>query len=166
MVHGGPRIHTVTLRPGLVNGAVDGNAVNDVLTFDTKVLLPVPNIIDQYLSGTPSVNVIADSDQDILVPRDLDFHPDRERNELWVLNKDVESSGGSTVTFFDPGAPSMDWMWKRDPNAWHFMSLPTGIAMGDNGFFSTCPGVYDANHNGGDPFTRSFTLERRYVDLR
>ena len=64
-----------------------------------------------------------------------------------------ESSGGSTVTFFNAGAASMDWMWKRDPNAWHFMSLPSGIAMGDNGFFSTCPGVYDANHNGGDPFT-------------
>lgn len=145
--------HTVTLRPGLVDGAADGNSVNDVLTFNTKVLVPVPNIIDQYLTGTPSVNVIADSDQDLLVPRDLDFHPDRERNELWVINKDVESSGGSTVTFFDAGAASMDWMWKRDPNAWHFMSLPSGIAMGDNGFFSTCPGVYDANHNGGDPFT-------------
>lgn len=25
------------------------------------------------------------------MPRDLDFHPDRERNELWVLNKDVEN---------------------------------------------------------------------------
>ena len=149
----GSGTHTITVRPGLVNGVADGNAVNDLLTFNTKVLVPVPNIIDQYLTGTPMVNVIADSDQDILVPRDLDFHPDRERNELWVLNKDVESSGGSTVTFFDAGAPSMDWMWKRDPNAWHFMSLPTAIAMGDNGFFATCPGVYDANHNGGDPFT-------------
>jgi len=25
--------------------------------------------------------------------------------------------------------------------------------MGDNGFFSTSPGIFDANQNGGDPFT-------------
>jgi len=149
----GVGVHLVTVRPSAVNGNPDGNAINDVLTFNTKVLTPVPNIIDQYLQGTPVVNVIADSDQDLLVPRDLDFHPDLERNELWVINKDVESSGGSTVTLFEPGAADMQWMWKRDPNAWHFMSLPSGIAMGDNGFFSTCPGVFDANHNGNDPFT-------------
>ena len=47
----------------------------------------------------------------------------------------------------------MTHQWRHDPNAWHFMSLPTGIAMGDNGNFATCPGVFDANHNGGDPFT-------------
>jgi hypothetical protein len=47
----------------------------------------------------------------------------------------------------------MTHQWRHDPNAWHFMSLPTGIAMGDNNNFATSPGVYDANHNGGDPFT-------------
>lgn len=145
--------HQVLLHPGLVNGSADGNGYNDTLVFSTKVHAPTPNIIDQYLSGQPVVNVVADSDQDLLVPRDLDFHPDPDRNELWVINKDVEATGGSTVTFFGPGDPDMTYMWKRDPNAWHFMSLPTAIAMGDNGFFATSPGVFDANHNGGTPFT-------------
>jgi hypothetical protein len=149
----GVGMHVISVQSLTVNGNPDGNTINDVATMDTKVQAPVPNIIDQYLQAAPTVNVIADSDQDLLVPRDLDFHPDMDRNELWVINKDVESSGGSTVTFFGPGAADMEWMWKRDPNAWHFMSLPSGIAMGDNGFFSTSPGIFDANQNGGDPFT-------------
>ncbi len=146
-------MHQIEVYPGLIDGLADGNAFNDSVSFGTKVHTPAPNIIDQYLVGNPVVSLIADSDEDILVPRDLDFHPDPERNELWVLNKDVEATGGSTVTFFNPGEADMDFMWKRDPNAWHFMSLPTALAMADNGFFATSPGVFDANHNGGDPFT-------------
>lgn len=149
----GTGMHAVSITPSLVNGNPDGNSANDLATFGVKVLAPVPNIIDQYVQVAPQVTVIADSDQDLLVPRDLDFHPDLERNELWVINKDVASTGGSTVTFFQAGEPDMSFMWRRDPNAWHFMSLPTGIAMGDNGFFATCPGIFDANQNGGDPFT-------------
>ncbi len=149
----GAGMHAVEVRPGLINGSPDAVPTNDLVVFQTKVVPPVPDIIDQYLQSTPLVNIVADSDQDLLVPRDLDFHPDPDRKELWVINKDVESTGGSTVTFFDPGGADMQWMWRRDPNAWHFMSLPSGIAMGDNGFFSTCPGVFDANHNGGTPFT-------------
>jgi len=33
------------------------------------------------------------------------------------------------------------------------MSLPTGIAFSENTNFANSPGVYDANHNGGDAFT-------------
>jgi len=33
------------------------------------------------------------------------------------------------------------------------MSLPTGIAFSDNENFATSPGVYDANHGSGTPFT-------------
>ena len=145
--------HQIAVYPGQLNGNPDGNAYNDTLVMTTKVHPPTPNIIDQYINGQPVLNVVADSDEDLLVPRDLDFHPDPDRNELWVINKDVPSTGGSTVTFFNAGAPDMSYMWKRDPNAWHFMSLPTALAMGDNGFFATCPGIFDANQNGGDPFT-------------
>jgi len=115
----------------------------------------IPDITNDYLAATPTLTVVATGDQDILVPRDLDFHPDRTRNELWVINKDVFNTGGSTVRFFEPGTPEQDFLYQRDPAARHFLSLPTGIAMGDNGNFATCPGVYDANGNQSTntPFT-------------
>lgn len=136
-----------------LNGQPDQAPANDVRTAQLVVNPAIPDIMDQYLEAPPTLTVVADDDEDLLVPRDLDFHPDRSRNELWVINKDVEQSGGSTVRFFNPGEANMDFLWQRDPNAWHFMSLPTAIAMGDNGNFSTSPGVFDANHNGGTPFT-------------
>src|SRR5690606_14711560 len=65
----------------------------------------------------------------------------------------TESTGGSTVTIYNAGEANQTTLWKRDGNAWHFMSLPTGIAFSQNGNFANSPGVYDANHNGGDAFT-------------
>ncbi|MEZ4755630.1 MAG: hypothetical protein R2817_02250 [Flavobacteriales bacterium] len=136
-----------------INGGEDQAPANDVRTISVKVFPPIPDRMAEYLVGEPILTVVADDDEDLLVPRDLDFHPDRDRNELWVINKDVAQSGGSTVRFFAPGGPEMTFLWQRDPNAWHFMSLPTAIAMGDNGNFATSPGIFDANQNGGDPFT-------------
>lgn len=136
-----------------INGGTDMAPANDLATSSTLVNEPIPNILDQYLIGSPVVETIADSDQDLLVPRDLDFHPDLSRNELWVINKDTEQSGGSTVKFTNVGQPGMTWLMQEDPNNWHFMSLPTGIAFADNDNFATSPGIFDANQNGGDPFT-------------
>jgi hypothetical protein len=136
-----------------INGGADQAPANDARTSIVKVFPAIPDRIAEYLAAEPLLTVVADDDEDLLVPRDLDFHPDRDRNELWVINKDVAQSGGSTVRFFEPGEPEMTFLWQRDPNAWHFMSLPTAIAMGDNGNFATSPGIFDANQNGGDPFT-------------
>ena len=136
-----------------INGGEDMVTGNDVRQVDLKVNTPIPNIIDNILGSAYAVQSIANSDQDLLVPRDLDFHPDLSRNELWVINKDTEASGGSTVKFTNPGEGDMTWLMQEDPNNGHFMSLPTGIAFGNNGNFATSPGVFDANHNGGDPFT-------------
>ena len=136
-----------------INGGTDQNSVNDIRTADLVVNDPIPNIVDLYLSQSYWNSVVANSDQDLLVPRDLDFHPDLQRNELWVINKDTEASGSSTVKFTDVGQPGMTFLRQEDPNNWHFMSLATGIAFGNNGNFSTCPGVFDANHNGPPPFT-------------
>lgn len=136
-----------------INGLPDLNPSNDVAQSSTLVRDPIPQLIDAMLAAPVSVDIIANSGQDLLVPRDLDFHPDPARNELWVINKDVANSGGSTVRFFGPGEPGMTWLWQRDPNAWHFMNLPTAIAFGDNGNFATAPGIFDANQNGGTPFT-------------
>lgn len=136
-----------------INGQSDGQPANDAMGAALWVNAAIPDLVPDYLALPPTMTVVADDDEDLLVPRDLAFHPDPARDELWVINKDVENSGGSTVRFFEPGQPTQTQLWQRDPNAWHFMSLPTGIAFGDNGDFSTCPGVYDANHNGGAPFT-------------
>lgn len=136
-----------------INGQADEVPGNDIGSANLVVNDAIPDLVSDYLILPPTFTVVADDDEDLLVPRDLAFHPDRDRNELWVINKDVENSGGSTVRFFNPGAGNQTHLWQRDPNAWHFMSLPTGIAMGDNNNFSTCPGVFDANHNGGAPFT-------------
>ena len=136
-----------------INGMPDEVTANDVATAQLVVNEAIPDIIEDYLTLPPTITVVADDDEDLLVPRDLDFHPDRNRNEIWVINKDIEGTGGSTVKFTDAGEVTQSHLWQRDPNAWHFMSLPTGIAFGDNNNFSTCPGVFDANHNGGTPFT-------------
>jgi len=138
-----------------VNGDTDLDPANDSQLSDMTVNAAIPDRMDDFLSATPVLTVVADGDQDLLVPRDLDFHPDRSRNELWVINKDVASTGGSTVMFTAPGEPDMEFLQKRDINARHFMSLPTGIAFADNGNFSTSPGIWDANQNQATttPFT-------------
>ncbi|MFZ1686672.1 MAG: hypothetical protein WAU70_04585 [Flavobacteriales bacterium] len=137
-----------------INGGSDLNPVNDHAGSDHVISEPIPNIIDDILAlASPVITAVANSNEDLLVPRDLAFHPDLSRNELWVLNKDTEASGSSTVKFTNVGETGQTHLMQEDPNNWHFMSLATGIAFGDNNNFSTCPGVFDANHNGGQPFT-------------
>lgn len=134
-----------------VNGAADDVSANDWLGQQTKVAMGIPNIVDNYIAFPDSVTfeTIANSADGVSTPRDLDFHPDLTRNELWVINKETENTGGSTVTIFDADKPGQTIEHRQDGNAWHFMSLPTGIAFGDNTNFATSPGVGDANHQGG-----------------
>ncbi len=138
-----------------VNGDTDMNSNNDANERMMIIASATPDRVEEYLFAPPTMTMVANGDQDILVPRDLDFHPDRTRNELWVLNKDIFTTGGSTVKFTDPGTEDQTFLYQRDPAARHFMSLPTGIAMGDNNNFATSPGIYDANGNqtGPTPFT-------------
>ncbi|MBK7247068.1 MAG: hypothetical protein IPI05_05290 [Flavobacteriales bacterium] len=75
---------------------------NDHAMMQEVINEPIPNIIDQYFYGTPTFTTVGSSDQ-VSSPRDLDFHQDLARNELWGINKGTENSGGSTVTFFDAG---------------------------------------------------------------
>lgn len=131
----------------------DANPADDEVETTVTIGPPIPNLIDSYLVTLPVIVEIANNADQINIPTDLDFHPTLTKNELWVLNKDVESTGSSTVTITDPGETSQTTWWRRDGNAWHFMSLSTGIAFSENTNFATSPGVYDANHNGGTPFT-------------
>lgn len=101
-----------------------------------------------YGSVSPSLDVVASSGQKVNIPQDLDFHPTRNM-ELWVLNKDMEQSGGSTVTIRNAGKGDQESEWRRDGNAWHFMALPSAIAFSNNGNFSTTANIKDANHGTG-----------------
>jgi hypothetical protein len=136
-----------------INGNTDMNNSNDEAVGNIIVGPGIPNILDSYIGYIPETEEIAGSGQSIVNPRDLDFHPILNRNELWVVLKSTESSGGKTVQISNAGELGQDELLQQDGNAWHFMSLPTGIAFSRNENFATSPGVYDANHDGGQPFT-------------
>jgi hypothetical protein len=142
-----------------VNDINTGNAdqfpTNDSASVQLDVYqgTVIPNIMDDYLIGTPVYSTIATSADQVNKPTDLDFHTILSRKELWVLNENLENSGGSTVTISDAGLATQSSVWLRDGNARHFMSLPTALAFGTNGNWGTAPGIYDANHDGGAPFT-------------
>ncbi|MBI3135997.1 MAG: T9SS type A sorting domain-containing protein [Bacteroidetes bacterium] len=136
---------------------LDGNAdmdnTNDTIQKNVIVGPGIPNLVDNYLGIIPEQTVIANGSDGIEIPRDLDFHPTLSNNELWVILKSTEASGGKTVKISDAGEIGQTELVQQDDNAWHFMSLPTGIAFSENGNFATSPGVYDSNHDGGAPFT-------------
>lgn len=136
-----------------VNGGTDEVPSNNSLTKDVVLGNPIPNVIDGYIGVDISTTVINAPSDGVDTPRDLDFHPILSDFELWVINKGTENSGGSTVRFENAGMLDQWSEYEEDGNAWHFMSLPTGISFGENENFATSPGVYDANHDGGTPFT-------------
>ncbi|MCB9290730.1 MAG: choice-of-anchor J domain-containing protein [Lewinellaceae bacterium] len=144
-------VYQITVEIISVNGQADENADNNSTYFETEIFEQVvpPNKIDEFLSAEPVFQVIATAADQLSRPTDLDFFPILGKNELWVVNQRTETSGGSTVTFYNVGTSSQTTLYRVDGNAWHFMSLPTGIAFGDNLNWATSPGVQDANHGGG-----------------
>ena len=121
-----------------------GLAMVSIFTFAQDT---IPNIISSYTSvtNTFTYDVIVNSSNQVNKPRDLDFHPN---GDLWIINTGTENSGGSTVKVTDPGMTGQSSLKQQDGNAWHFMSLPSGIAFSANGNFATSTSVLSANHNG------------------
>lgn len=136
-----------------INGNTDMNVTNDILQKSIEIGQGIPNIIDSYVNAFTNIEQIANSTNSVTSPTDLDFHPILSKNQLWVLNKRTESIGGNTVIIDNAGETNQSSISKTDGNAWHFMSLPTAIAFSTNGNFATSTAVFDANHNGGQPFT-------------
>jgi hypothetical protein len=102
------------------------------------------------MKSIPNFVPVANANNQLDRPTDLDFFPILGKDELWVINQRTESDGGSTLTISDASKGPSDMQHKVDGNAWHFMSLPTAIAFSDDNYnFATSPGVLDANHNGG-----------------
>lgn len=118
----------------------------------TALYAQVPNIMSSYANSanTFTIKPIANTSNQVVKPRDLDFHPN---GDLWVVNQGTQNTGGSTVTIKNAGEINQTSQYIKDPNSWHFMNLPSGIAFGMNTNFGTSTSIYDANHNGGAPFT-------------
>ena len=132
-----------------INGlGLDAVPSNDDLIKIINIKDPIPNIIPSYTSSTNTFtyDLIVNLSDQIDEPRDLDFHPN---GDLWIINTGTENSGGSTVKVLSPGLAGQTDLWEQDGNAWHFMSLPSGIAFSNNGNFATSTSVLDANHQGG-----------------
>jgi|GEM_PF-396847 len=144
-------LYDVTVEITAVNGGSDEEAANNSLSAETEIFPHVvaPNRIDEYLLAPPVFTTIATSANQLDKPTDLDFFPILGKNELWVVNERTEALGGSTLTIYDPDDANPEFLQRVDGNAWHFMSLPTGIAFSENFNFATSPGVKDANHNNG-----------------
>ena len=131
-----------------INGQSDMVPENDTVSLNIKIGPPQPDIISDYQGASSVFSTIADADQNVAQPTDLDFHPDASLRQLWIINKSTANSGGTTVVLNQAGESQQSHLFRQDGNAWHFMSLPTGIAFGENGNFATSPGVFDANHQG------------------
>ena len=139
--------YTLDLWISNINGqGADAVPSNDNLTKTINVKNPIPNIIPSYTSTTNTFayDIIVNSSNQVNTPRDLDFHPN---GDLWVINTGTESGGGSTVKVTNPGMTGQSSLRQQDGNAWHFMSLPSGIAFSNNENFATSTSVLDANHS-------------------
>ncbi len=105
-------------------------------------------VADEWGIMLPDFKLIADNTSKIAIPQDLDFNPTKP-SEVWILNKGTESTGSTTVTLTNPGEPNQSYIYKKDGNAWHFMSLTSAIAFSQNGNWGSSPNVLDANHGTG-----------------
>jgi hypothetical protein len=118
-------------------------------TIDTLTGPTMPAFYKDGKNTAPTFTIIAGTSERVLDPQDLDFHPTRD-NELWVINKGTDNSGGSTVKIFEAGLATQTTEWRRDGNAWHFMALPSAISFSKtNENFATSANIQDANRNGG-----------------
>ncbi|MDI1234644.1 MAG: hypothetical protein PSX81_10205 [bacterium] len=120
------------------------------IIYNTVPAFFKPATEGNYGTTLPDFIVVANKTNALTLPWDLDFNPNRE-NELWVINKGSESSGGSTVMFTNVGMANQDFDYRKDGNAWHFMSLPSAISFSrEYNTWATSADVLDANHKGGD----------------
>ena len=92
----------------------DENSGVDFLNTTFQVGPASPNLIDLYNGAEVTIEPIAGASDGVNLPTDLDFHPTLTNRELWVINKDTEASGGSTVTIYDAGLPEQTSVYKFD----------------------------------------------------
>lgn len=100
------------------------------------------------------MTLIADSGDEMDIPRDLEFHPDRP-SELWVVNRSTRSGSESVVIIDDPGTDDQAETRYNSFGAGHFMAQPSALAFSDNGNLATIHETDDLTqgpvNQGGTP---------------
>ncbi|MCB0662001.1 MAG: choice-of-anchor J domain-containing protein [Saprospiraceae bacterium] len=145
-------VYDIEISIATINGSTDGDPADNSGRVETEIYesVSIPFKIDDILGTVPDITIKATTASGLNLPTDLDFFPILGKDEVWVVNQRNENSGGSTIIISDASTGNPSYEQKVDGNAWHFMSLPTGIAFSSDNFnFGTSPGVKDANHNGG-----------------
>ena len=103
---------------------------------------------DTSLFGSVEVSVVADADDGLLGPRDLDFNPDVE-GELWVINRTDDAS----LTISNVGTTAQAIVRRKDPYALHFMEETAALSFSTGMKFGTCGesrNTYDDQQQGND----------------
>lgn len=130
-----------------VNGVAMNSTTNKKIEIYDKI--ETPNIIGSFFSGSLTFNAVADEDDFIDKPTDLDFFPIAGKNELWICNERSQEQGGSLTILSNAGKSNQTINQMIDTNAKESMALPTGIAFSDNGNFATTSGIQDIYQNEG-----------------
>ncbi len=81
---------------------------------------------------TRKYTIVANAQDGLNVPRDLEFHPTRT-TELWTVNRSFDG----TVTFYNAGTEQQIADRREDVYRNHFMEEVSAIAFSDNDFFGT-----------------------------
>src|SRR5262245_30354332 len=81
----------------------------------------------------PSFTVVAKQSDDLDVPRDLEFHPDRS-DELWIANRATDT----IVVVWDAGTSDETTESFYDAYANHFLEEVSSIAFSNNGNWASC----------------------------
>jgi hypothetical protein len=97
------------------------------------------NNIDNYLSINPIQTIIANANNGVKAPRDIDFNP-KIVNQVWVPNFGTLTQAGSMVIISNAGAANQAVEVKTDPDEFinHFFNSPSAISFSNNGNFATC----------------------------
>ena len=120
-------------RSQLATTALIGILVISVLGTVSTPTLAEENIFQKetYISqfGPGFIETeIASSQDNLDVPRDLEFHPNSSRqNELWVVNRATDS----VTIIHNAGQSNQVTEYRKDSNANHFMEEVSAIAFGE-----------------------------------
>jgi hypothetical protein len=107
-----------------------------------------PAPVDSSLFGSVEITVVADADDGLLGPRDLDFNPEVE-GELWVINRTDDAS----LTISNVGTTAQTILRRKDPFALHFMEETAAMSFSTGMKFGTCGesrNTYDDQEQAND----------------
>lgn len=94
------------------------------------------NNLQDYLKGASKVT-IANSNQGIRLPRDLDFNP-AKNNELWIANFGTLNSGANMIIISNAGLSNQQSISNTDETKLHFLNSTSALSFSNNGTFATC----------------------------